>query len=181
MARRQAQTLLGHQIDVGIVDWRHGGVNGGNHRLVLMRPGHGQHTRMRLANQRLVLAQAAGDDHTAIGRHGFADRVEAFGTRTVEKPAGVDDDHVGAIVIPRDCIPLGAQLRQDAFAVDQRLRAAERDKADFRGFAPGRWHWCLHGSGRRLPFGGHICSVLGHDRVLAPARCPPQGQTQMRY
>ena len=81
----------------------------------------------------LVLrAQAAGDDHLAVLGERFADRVERFLDRRVDEAAGVDDDEVGAGVVGRDGVALGAQLREDALGVDQRLGTAERDEADLR-------------------------------------------------
>ena len=51
----------------------------------------------------------------------------------VEKAAGVDDDEIGAGVLARKLVALRAQPRDDALAIDQRLRAAERDETHFRG------------------------------------------------
>ena len=76
-------------------------------------------------------AQAAGDDHPAVFPERRTDRVEALGLGAVEKAAGVDHHDVGAGVLARELIALGAQPRDDALGIDQRLRAAERDKADF--------------------------------------------------
>src|ERR1700745_3990649 len=50
----------------------------------------------------------------------------------VEDPAGVHDDEVRALMLARELIALGAQARDDALGIDQRLGAAERYKADFR-------------------------------------------------
>ncbi len=50
----------------------------------------------------------------------------------VEKAAGVDDNEVGADVLAGQLIALGAQAGDDPLAVDQSLRAAERDEAHFR-------------------------------------------------
>ena len=51
------------------------------------------------------------------------------GLGAVEKAAGVDDHQVGAGVRTSEFIALRAQAGDDALAVDQRLRAAERDEA----------------------------------------------------
>ena len=75
-------------------------------------------------------AEAAGDDHLAVSRQRLADRVERFVHRAVDEAAGVDDDQVGALVGADDVIALGAQLREDALGIDQRLGAAEGDEAD---------------------------------------------------
>ena len=63
----------------------------------------------------------------------LADGVERFRLGAVEEAAGVDDDEIGAGVLARKLIALGAQPRDDALAIDQRLRAAERDEAHFGG------------------------------------------------
>ncbi len=55
-----------------------------------------------------------------------------FGLGAVEKAAGVDDDGVGAGVAARQLVAFRAQLRQDPLAVDQRLRAAERNEGNAR-------------------------------------------------
>ena len=132
VARRQAQAFRRHQIDEGIVQRRHRLVHGGDHLLVLVRAGDGQHARVRRADARLLDAEAAGDDDAAVLGHRLADGVEALLLGRVEEAAGVDHHHVGAGVVGRQLVALGAQLGDDALGVDQRLRAAERDDADAR-------------------------------------------------
>ena len=68
--------------------------------------------------------QASGDDDFAILMQRLADRVERFLHRGVDEAAGVDDDEVRAVVGLRGDIALGAQLREDALGVDERLGAA---------------------------------------------------------
>ena len=97
-----------------------------------MRAGDRQHLGMGVADQRFFGAEAPGDDDLAVFVERLADGFEAFRLGAVEKPAGVDDDDVGAVIARREGIALRPQRRQDAFAVDQRLGAAEADKADFR-------------------------------------------------
>ena len=65
-----------------------------------------------------------------FSRQRLADRLEALGLGAVEEAAGVDDHRVGAGVVGRDGVALGAQAGQDALAVDQGLGAAEADHAD---------------------------------------------------
>ena len=77
-------------------------------------------------------AHAAGDDDAAVLVHRRADRGERFGLGAVEEAAGVDDDGVGAGVAARELVALGAELGQDPLAVDQRLRAAERNEGNAR-------------------------------------------------
>ena len=70
-------------------------------------------------------AHAAGDDHLAVLGHRLADGAERFLLGAVEEAAGVDDDDVGTVMLTRQLIPLGAQPRNDALGIHQRLGAAE--------------------------------------------------------
>ena len=85
----------GHQIDIRVMQRRHGGVNSGDNLLVLMRARHRQHAGMGLPNARLFNTETAGDDDAAVLGHGFANCVEAFFFCGIEKAAGVDDDDIG--------------------------------------------------------------------------------------
>jgi hypothetical protein len=67
-------------------------------------------------------AQAPRDDHLAVLGERLADRLERLLDRGVDEAAGVDDDEVGTGVILGGFVALGAQLREDALGVDQRLR-----------------------------------------------------------
>ena len=62
---------------------------------------------------------------------------------SIDKAAGIDDHQIGASVGFRRFVAFGAQLGQDLFGIDQRFRAAERDKAHFWRRT---WHG-LHGLG----------------------------------
>ena len=75
-------------------------------------------------------AHAAGDDDLAVFRHGGADGGERLRLRAVEKAAGIDDGEVGAGMVARQLVAFGAQPRDDALGIDQRLRAAERNKGN---------------------------------------------------
>jgi hypothetical protein len=77
---------------------------------------------MRVADEVVLDAQATGDDDLAVLGECLADRMERFLDRGVDEAAGVDDDEVGAGVVLRGLVALGAQLREDALGVDQRLR-----------------------------------------------------------
>ena len=66
--------------------------------------------------------QAPRDHDFAVLGERFADRIERFLDRGVDEAAGVDDDEVGAGVVLGGFVALGAQLREDALGVDQRLR-----------------------------------------------------------
>jgi hypothetical protein len=75
-----------------------------------MRPGDREHLGMCRTNERAALlgAEAAGHDHPAVLRQGFADRGERFLDRCVDEAAGVDDDQIGALIRRRDGISFGA-------------------------------------------------------------------------
>jgi hypothetical protein len=72
----------------------------------------------------LFNTQATCDDDLAVLIQGLADRGERFLHRGVDEAAGIDDDEVRAIVGLRSGVALGAQLREDALGVDERLGTA---------------------------------------------------------
>ena len=78
-------------------------------------------------------AEAAGDDDPAVLRKGGADGIERFIASRIEKAAGVDDDQIGAVVLARDLIALGAQPGDDALGIDKGFRASKADETDARG------------------------------------------------
>ena len=104
----------------------------GDHALILLRPGDGEHVGITCGDLFRLGTHAAGDDHLAVFGQRRADRLERLRLRAVEEAAGVDDDEVGAVMLARELIALRAQARDDALGIDQRLGAAERDKAHFR-------------------------------------------------
>ena len=59
-----------------------------------------------------------------------ADRLQRLVAGRIEEAAGVDDDQVGAVMLARDLVALGAQPGDDALGIDKRLRASEADEAD---------------------------------------------------
>src|SRR5947209_1045271 len=73
------------------------------------------------------------DDHLAVLVERSPDCFERFGLGAIEEPAGIDDDGIGAGMAAGKLVALGPQPRQDALAVDERLRAAEADERN-----PGR-------------------------------------------
>jgi hypothetical protein len=84
----------------------------------------------------LLCSKATGHDHATVFGERLADGVERFLDGGVDETAGVDDDEVGAGVVGRGLIALGAQLGEDAFGIDERFRTAERDEPDLgRRFA----------------------------------------------
>jgi len=99
---------------------------------ILMRAGDREDVGETRADDLRLVAHAAGDDDAAILRHRLADRLQAFLLRAVEEAAGVDEHDVGARIIGRQAIAVGTQFGQNPFAVDECLRTAERNHADFR-------------------------------------------------
>ena len=136
VARGEMDRAGRQQVDEGVRARRHGVVDGVEHRLVLVRAGDREDVGVRLADIALVGAETAGDDHPPILGQGLADCFKALGLGAVEKAAGIDDDRVRPGVVGRDHVTLGAQPRQDALAVHQRLGAAEADHADARLSGP---------------------------------------------
>jgi hypothetical protein len=79
---------------------------------------------MRTLHHAFLCPEAPGDDHLAVLGERLADGAERLLDRGVDETAGIDDDQIGAGVIGRGGVALGAQLREDALRIDQRLRAA---------------------------------------------------------
>ena len=129
VARRELDAFRRHQIEERIVLRRRGAMHGVEHALVLLRAGDGEHVGIFVGDLLRLRAHAAGDDDLAVLGQRLADGVERFRLRAVEEAAGVDDDEVGALVLARQLVALGAQPRDDALGIDQRLRAAERNEA----------------------------------------------------
>ena len=77
-------------------------------------------------------AQAPRDDDTAVLLQGLADRVQRLIDGGIYEATGVDHDDIRGVVGRRDLVALGAQPRQDALGINERLGAAEADKSDFR-------------------------------------------------
>ena len=139
MPRREPDALRRHEIHERIVQRRQLLVHGLHDFLVRVRARHLQHGGMTIGDRLRTRAETPGHDHLAIARQGFADRVERFVHGVVDETARIDDDEVRVFVGADDVIPLGAQAREDAFGVHQRLGAAEGDEADAgRGGQGGR-------------------------------------------
>ena len=102
-----------------------------HHIFIGVRAGDFQHPRMPLEDPLGPRAEAAGDDDLAVLLQRLADGVERFVDRRVDEAAGVHDDDVRRVVARRDLVTLGAQLRDDAFGVHERLGATEADEPDF--------------------------------------------------
>ena len=113
------------------MDRRQRAVHGLQHALVLLRTRDRQHTGIGRLDLLGFGAHAAGDDDLTVLGHGLADGAERFLLGTVEEAAGVDDDDIGAVMLARQLIAFGAQPRDDALGIHQRLGASQRYKADF--------------------------------------------------
>src|SRR5690606_31127123 len=118
------------------------------------------------ADQRLALAQAAGDDHLAVLGHRLADRIQRLGHRRVDEAAGVDHHHVRIVVAGHQLIALDAQLGEDALGVDQRLGAAEADETDL-GTGCGHGEPWLEDAGGAAP-GRHGARIIASARIVGP-------------
>jgi hypothetical protein len=108
--------------------------------LILMGTGDGEHIGEARADHVSFIAHTARDNHPAIFRHRLANRLKALFLGAIQKAAGVDQHNIGTSIIGRHCITIGAQLRQDAFAIDQRLGTAKRHHAHFGRFCDSRCH-----------------------------------------
>ena len=133
MARREFHALFRHEIEEGIMRRRRGAMHRLDDALIVLRLGDRENVREFGENVGRIGAHAAGHDDLAVLLQPRLDRLQRLGLGAVEKAAGVDDDDIGAGVGLRQLIALGAQLRDDALAVDERLGTAERDEGDARG------------------------------------------------
>ena len=169
VARGEVDGRGRQEVEEGVGLRRHGGVDGVEDGLVLVRAGDGEDVRVGRADQGRVGAEAAGDDDAAVLGQRLADRLEALGLGAVEEAAGVDDDRVGAGVVGGDRIALGAQAGQDALGIDQRLGAAEADHADARlaGAQSGRASGAKRGAGARSGRRSGGLARMG-ERIHAP-------------
>src|SRR5580704_6376774 len=82
-----------------------------------------------------------------------APMAESDSAGAVEEAAGIDDGEVGAGMVARQLVALGAQPGDDALGIDQCLRAAERNEGNagwsgavHRGFIA----WCRRVATRAL-------------------------------
>ncbi len=173
MARRQADAAGGQQVDERIGRGRDRVMDRIQDLFVLMRSGHGQDAGMRAGDIVGLRPQAAGDDHPAVFGQRLADRIQRFRLGAVQKAAGVDDHRIRARVIRADRVTLGAQARQDAFAVHQRLGATQADHADGRlTVAP------LFGDAGAGKVGAKIGRVLLHGPQISDSARSGKGRAQ---
>ena len=132
VARRQAHAFAGDEIDERIAGRWRCGAHRLHHAFERLRAGDCRDVRESVADRVRRGPHAAGHDHLAVLIHRLADGGERFRFGAVEKAAGVDDDRVRAGVAARKLVAFGAQARQDALAVDERLRAAKRNERNAR-------------------------------------------------
>ena len=133
MARGQLDVLFGRlrdEVDKRPLARRRVLVHRFDDLFVLMRAGDREHLRVRGADGVGFLAHTTGDDDTAVLIDRFAYGSKALLLGAVEEAASVDQHHVCASVVGAHRIAVCAQASEDAFGIDQRLGAAERDHAD---------------------------------------------------
>ena len=166
----QMQPFRRHEIEERIVQGWQRVVDGLHHRLVLVGTRDREHAGVCGADAALLDAETTRDDDAAVGGDGLSDGVQAFLLSRVEKPAGVHQHHVGAGIVGDELIALRPQARDDAFAVDQRLGAPERNDTDFwRGLGGGADR--AHRRRRLLPRrGGFRACFLHRGRCSGEAR-----------
>ncbi len=132
MARGQLDAFRRQQVEERIMRRRRHLMDRSDNAFVLLGSGDGEHVRIARGDLFRLGAHAAGDDDLAVLRQRRADRFERLRLRGLQKPAGVDDREIGARMGARELVALGAQSRDDALGIDQRLGAAEGDKAHLR-------------------------------------------------
>ena len=96
--------------------------------------GHARDVRVSRHDRLWTFAEATGDNHLAGLLERLTDCTQTLFNCGRDKAAGVDHHHFRVFVRRSDLIPLGTKLRQDAFAVHQRLWATEADESHFSGF-----------------------------------------------
>src|SRR6185503_5387925 len=109
MPWRELDTLRRDQVEERIVLRRGRAVHGGEHALVLLWTGDGEHVREAFGNFLGLRTHAAGDDDLAVLGERGADGIERFRLRAFEEAAGIDDGEVGALVLARQLVALRAQ------------------------------------------------------------------------
>jgi len=107
-------------------------MNSIQHAFICLRPRDREHAGIGLLDLLGFRAHAAGNDDLAVLGHGLADSGERFLLGTVQEPAGVDDDDVGAIMLAGEFVAFGPQAGDDPLGIHQRLGTPKRNKADFR-------------------------------------------------
>jgi hypothetical protein len=153
-------------------------MHGVEHALILLRPGDRQHAGIGFAS--ICSGSAPMQPVTmtlpfSASASPMAPSDSCLGA--VEKAAGVDDDEVGAVVLARQLIAFGAQPRDDALGIDQRLGAAEAlstsasasARRTLSGIASG-----THSGIRISPLGPAIEAIACASWIAGSERSPPQ-------
>ena len=105
-------------------------MHGAQHALIGLRASDGENIGEALADLFRLGAHTPRDDHLAVFLQRSPDRLERFRLGAVEKATGVHDDRICACMRAAQLIPLGAQARDDALAIHERLRTAEGDEGN---------------------------------------------------
>ena len=100
-------------------------MNRRNDGFILMRTGDREHIREARTDDVGFITHATCDNHTAVFRNRLTNSLKALFLCGVQKATGVDQHNVGARIIGRQAIAIGAQLCEDPFAIDQRLGTAK--------------------------------------------------------
>ena len=113
MPGREAYALRRNQVAVGVMRLGQVLVHHLHHFIGGMRAGDRQHLGMRIFHHIAFCTETAGDNHLAVFLQRFADGVERFFHRAVDKTAGVHHHQIGVLITAGDDVTLGAQTRQD--------------------------------------------------------------------
>ena len=131
VTRGELDALRRHQAGERIVGWlRYIAVHMLQHLLIGVRAADLQHLGVNGADLIFLGTQTTGDDHLAVLFQRFADCFQRLLHRAVDKAAGVDDHQLGVVVAVDHLVAFSAQLGQDAFGIDEILRATQRNKTD---------------------------------------------------
>ena len=150
--------------------------------LIGLRTGDRQHIGVFLADDLRLGAEAASDDDAAVFRKGGTDGVERLVARRIEEAARIDDDEVGAVMLAGDLVAFGAEPRDDALGIDERLRATKTYETDawgrhkiFQAFRDRRRNITLIAA---LVWAGPSC---GKTHCEGPAHRPAEARVGRRY
>ena len=139
MARRQLHALRRHEIQKGLMLGRQMLVHRGDDFFIALRPGDLEHLRMPVENLLRLRSQAPGDDDFAVLGQRFADRIERLIHGGIDEAAGVHHHEIRRAVARGHLVPFGAQAREDALRIDERLGASQADEAHFGSLAIGQF------------------------------------------
>ncbi len=129
MPWRQAHTLFRHQLQKRVVRCGQMLVHSLHHLVTRLRAGYRQQGWKARFDHLRAAAETAGDDYPSVLLQRLIDGLQRFIDRGLDKTAGIDDHHIGVVVIGDDGVTLGAQPCDHLFRIDRRLGAAETDKS----------------------------------------------------